>query len=176
MFEIMRQRRSGHGPGLGIDGDGAAESSDHVYEAPLPVWRDALSVVFRAALLFGLGVGYGVLVGKLRSDPFHHHVAGGGPPKERGAGETGWGHLLFWGFGGLVVGTLLPYFDGSWEARSAAAGGGRVSRRVVSVSEGRPPMDWSLVLRGITAFLGIVFAIVSHNYLSLHCQVPSQKS
>jgi polyferredoxin len=65
----------------------------------------------------------------------------------------------------VVIGTLLPWFDGFWEEKfgaGAGVGGRRMKlRRKSNEDERRPPMDLSLVLRAVSAFLGIVFAIVS---------------
>jgi hypothetical protein len=164
MFEIMRSRRSGDASDR-LDSDPI--SSHH--PAPQPLW-DAVNVAFRVAVLFGLGVGYGVLVGRLRSDAFNGGGGGGGgaaSPSSRRESVVGWRHSLFWGFGGLAIAALLPWFDGVWEARFGAGArggggeGGLKSRRKSNDDERRPPTDWSLVLRAITAFLGIVFAIVS---------------
>jgi len=166
MFEIMRSRRSGDASEQ-LDSVAVADSSSHPggpAAAPQPLW-DAVGVTFRVAVLFLLGVGYGVLVGRLRSDAFNPSAAAAAASSRREPGATtGWRHALFWGFGGVVIAALLPWFDGVWEAKfGAGAGSSRrlKLRRASNDDERRPPMDWSLVLRAITAFLGIVFAIVS---------------
>jgi hypothetical protein len=165
MFEIMRSRRSGDASEQ-LDHNVAVDSS---HPPPQPLW-DAVGVFFRVAVLFGLGVGYGVLVGRLRSDAFNPAAAAAAGTRRESAAAIGWQHSLFWGVGGVAIAALLPWFDGVWEDKF---GGGAASRRLrlrrkSNDDERRPPMDWSLVLRAITAFLGIVFAIVSHFFRSSH--------
>ncbi|OIW33682.1 hypothetical protein CONLIGDRAFT_677445 [Coniochaeta ligniaria NRRL 30616] len=162
MFEIMRSRRSGDASRALSADRLTADSSGDASLGGGPAW-DAAAVVFRVAVLFALGVGYGVLVGRFRSSGGD----GGGAAAAPSGG--GWRHSLFWGLGGVAIAALLPWFDGVWEARfgrrfEAAAGRGaapnnRLRRKSTVEDERRPPMDWSLVLRAITAFLGIVFAI-----------------
>ncbi|KAB5570596.1 insulin-induced protein [Coniochaeta sp. 2T2.1] len=168
MFEIMRSRRSGDASEK-MKMESAEHDPGHYLAPRPPVW-DAVNVLFRVAVLFGLGLGYGVLVGRFgisssRSDGLKGSPSwdgdaftGHASPKRESASD-GWGHLLFWGFGGVAIGALLPWFDGVWEARfgQQTARGARLRRK--SEDERRPPMDWSLVMRNIASFLGIVFAI-----------------
>ncbi|KAK4106922.1 hypothetical protein N658DRAFT_461992 [Parathielavia hyrcaniae] len=159
----------------------------------------ALQLALRAALLFVLGVGYGVLVTRL---PQHSTIGSGS-----GSGSTQqhfrlaaaayeshywqWGYLVFWGAAGVTLGSLLPWVDRFWEesvvssssTSSSVAGATSLANGVLqlqqresdddengtaeapvmdekqSVSAASPQADWALVVRGIGAFVGIVFAI-----------------
>jgi hypothetical protein len=193
------------------------ERSLHYPSTPLHPSRKrkrelALQLVLRAALLFVLGVGYGVLVTRLPqhsaigSSSSSHHL-------HRLAGYEAhyqWRYLVFWGAAGVGLGSLLPWFDRFWEERGGSssntntaelltngvsgkpgqrkAGDAKSSRRKgtkkarltgprpkaeeageqetvdAPVTEkpstaSAPQADWALVVRGIGAFVGIVFAI-----------------
>ncbi|KAK3944228.1 putative insig domain-protein [Diplogelasinospora grovesii] len=148
----------------------------------------ATSLVLRAMLLFGLGMGYGVLVTRLpnrNQQPFEDVVlvSGGGEVLD-------WRYLAFWGVAGVALGSLLPWFDAVWESTFAAQH--RNNRKHTTTTTTTPPskestvagggtgraeeeeeedgggggervvvaeVDWALVVRGIGAFVGIVFAI-----------------
>ncbi|KAK3313754.1 insulin-induced protein-domain-containing protein [Apodospora peruviana] len=154
------------------------------------------SLVLRAALLFGLGMGYGVLVTRLPSNRRNfgdHHDPGSGSSMTEGPQQQqqlDWRYLAFWGGAGVALGSLLPWFDSVWEEtfgkndhrhrrRSVAANANATNNSSSSSSptdesmpeieeeqdqqgqqqpEG-PETDWALVVRGIGAFVGIVFAI-----------------
>ena len=116
----------------------------------------ALSMTLRVILLFGLGVGYGVLV----TTRFHSGQAlPSGIIRHQ---EYNPKHLAFWGVSGVVLGALLPWFDRVWED---SFGGGEEDEVVLekdgAPKESEPNTDWALVVRAIGAFVGIVFAIVS---------------
>ncbi|KAK0623630.1 insulin-induced protein-domain-containing protein [Immersiella caudata] len=109
----------------------------------------ASSLLLRATLLFALGVGYGILVTRLPSrqnlSAFKHLHPDSSPSLD-------WRYLTFWGLSGVALGSLLPWFDRVWEDT--------FGRRLVATKEGAAPeADWALVVRGIGAFVGIVFAI-----------------
>ncbi|MBE3041456.1 hypothetical protein IMZ48_02515, partial [Candidatus Bathyarchaeota archaeon] len=106
-------------------------------EADVTPARVALSLAARTGLLFLLGMGYGVLVARLRG------------AREESADALRWGYLAGWGVSGVGLGALLPWFDGVWGAFAGGKGGGK--------SAGA---DWSHVVRSIGAFVGIVFALV----------------
>jgi hypothetical protein len=78
------------------------------------------------------------------------------------ASNYGWGYLAFWSVSGLILGCLLPWFDGIWERAS-----GQDSDKDVAVTEGnvgktlRRDADWTLAVRGMGIFIGIAYAIVS---------------
>ncbi|TPX08991.1 uncharacterized protein E0L32_009570 [Thyridium curvatum] len=161
-------------------------------------WRLALSLAARAALLFGLGTGYGLFVSRLHD---RHKLTGLGGGGGSGASESGggssianpgleWKYLLFWGVAGVVLGALLPWFDTVWDemfgkgSRARARAARAREAAVVGGGDGAddedeedddddeeeeeeeedkgtsPSTDWALVIRGIGAFAGIVFAIV----------------
>ncbi|KAK3692143.1 insulin-induced protein [Podospora appendiculata] len=125
----------------------------------------AFSLFLRASLLFTLGMGYGALVTQLPSRQnlgAFGAVAGEGISKStllllQHAGYD-WRYLAFWGSAGVALGGLLPWFDSVWEETF-----GRRRRRGTgnaAAEEGAPhDADWALVIRGIGAFVGIVFAI-----------------
>lgn len=171
-YSLIRERRrpshSRHGPST-LDQAAAAA-------APSPKRRRevALQLVLRAALLFALGVGYGVLVTRLPQNS-HHRLAAYESHYE-------WRYLVFWGAAGVALGSLLPWFDRFWEetvsgrskaghrpppnGKGRASGatnteGGTVEAPVIEKpsAAAAPQADWALVVRGIGAFVGIVFAI-----------------
>ncbi|KAL2195490.1 insulin-induced protein-domain-containing protein [Corynascus similis CBS 632.67] len=146
-----------------------------------------LRLVLRAALLFVLGVGYGVLVTRL---PQNSHLQDHPSHRLAAAYESHyeWRYLVFWGLAGVTLGSLLPWFDRFWEerARSSASlplirssNSGSVTKRDARKEEQEeeeaevdttiasksslpsppPQTDWALVIRGIGAFVGIAFAI-----------------
>ncbi|KAM5345357.1 hypothetical protein ACJ41O_011219 [Fusarium nematophilum] len=134
-------------------------SSFRPVEAPAPFTPgpSLFSLALRGLLLFSLGVGYGVLV----TTRFH-----GGP--DRLTSLTGniirpaynWAHLAFWGFAGVALGALLPWFDRVWE-ESFGKGDDEVAveNDSAQAKDDGPSTDWALVIRAIGAFVGIVFAI-----------------
>ncbi|KAL2123850.1 hypothetical protein VTJ04DRAFT_215 [Mycothermus thermophilus] len=169
-----------------------------------PVRRRELvgQLALRAALLFALGMGYGALVTRLptRGSQGLQRLAGGAGSANASATTndhtTNWRYLIFWGFAGMTLGTLLPWFDRVWEHRFAKVAApaaaaekvrlskpsenpkskrlrqrrfSRVSTTSVATSASERPSpsssattpnaDWSLVIRGVGAFIGIVFAI-----------------
>lgn len=178
----------------------------------------AVQLVLRAALLFVLGVGYGVLVTRLpqkNSRQGQHQSSSSRSGTHRlttapaATDETSleWRYLVFWGVAGVALGTLLPWFDRFWEEmvaarreKAAAAMRSSSSNNTEKSSTtdldaepntdidtnsdlnpdadidtdidppqalptpqttptSPPPADWTLVIRGIGAFVGIAFAI-----------------
>lgn len=113
----------------------------------------AFSLGLRTGLLFLLGMGYGALLLRVSTEqqwtsfPVDEILK----PKHDGR------YLVAWGLCGVVLGGLLPWFDGKWEQI--------VEKRNVADDESInasdvPGTDWALVIRGMGAFAGIVFAIV----------------
>ncbi|POR37896.1 Uncharacterized protein TPAR_01913 [Tolypocladium paradoxum] len=155
-YELMRdrshlpRRRSSYWPGGPETGSSPPPSAA----------ATALSLTLRAGLLFLLGVGYGVLVTRLHSEQQYLADLAEGIIKP----GANWKYLAFWGVSGVVLGSLLPWFDKVWERTfgseldddDAVAGGdgeGAAKRGL------GPGTDWALVMRAIGAFVGIVFAI-----------------
>lgn len=124
-----------------------------------PPHVSTLQTGLRTALLFVLGLGYGALVTRL-----HDHEKGADTPALIEPGFSA-AYLGAWGVAGVVLGSLLPWFDGVWEAKFGASD--EDEDVVVIDGENTPSkaldtgMDWVLVMRAIGAFVGIVFAIVS---------------
>lgn len=107
----------------------------------------------RTALLYALGMGYGALLSRLSTEqkwaPFN--VEGMIRPSYDGR------YLAAWGLYGVVLGSLLPWFDGKWEKIVEK---GTDEEEPIFDGNDDPGTDWALVIRGIGAFAGIVFAIV----------------
>ncbi|KAH8895076.1 hypothetical protein GQ53DRAFT_76593 [Thozetella sp. PMI_491] len=114
----------------------------------------AASLSFRALLLFALGTGYGVLVSQL---PSQQNLAALGVDTALDAGFD-WQYLAIWGVAGVLLGGLLPWFDRVWED-TFGRGERALAKGASEEKQGSPETDWALVVRGIGAFVGIVFAI-----------------
>lgn len=77
-------------------------------------------------------------------------------------------YLAFWGISGVVLGSLLPWIDNVWEStfgREVEDDASTVD--AASSAEADASTDWTLVMRAIGAFVGIVFAIVSPSALDI---------
>lgn len=134
--------------------------------APIPQLRSTTAIVsalaLRSILLFGTGMGYGLLVRHLHDDrrlaPFQ--VEGIIKPR------NDWTYLTFWGMAGLALGTLMPCVDTLFEAEDldspAVDGddGGQRTPENVSEESGFLGADWTPVVRSVGAFVGIAYAIV----------------
>jgi len=107
-----------------------------------------VALALRATLLFGLGLGYGVLVSRLQDGPGLATLQMDGIVGR----DYDWAALVFWGISGVILGILLPWFDGVWDGASGAT-----AAKEANAAE----TDWPVVMRSIGAFAGIVFAIVS---------------
>lgn len=129
---------------------------------PLSTAQMVLHFGSRGMLMFGLGALYGMLVKTLHD-------------RHRGQGQNHMDsydarYMAFWGMSGVAMGCLLPWFDGIWErafgqdeevveeSESMGAGGEGVEKQPQSCT------DWALAIRGIGAFVGIAFAIVSFSF------------
>lgn len=124
-------------------------------EATTKTETSKLSIALRTSLLFVLGLGYGALVTRFQAeqklssgiiDPTYNKT-----------------YLAFWGVSGVFLGSLLPWFDTFWEeafpnAENEGAGVGEDEEEDRAAATAS---DWTLVMRAIGAFVGIVFAIVS---------------
>lgn len=138
-----------------------------VPRVPAPHLSSA-QVAARTAVLFTLGLGYGALVTRLHDpDQGLAATAEGLLAAQPGAGFNST-YLGAWGVAGVVLGSLLPWFDGVWEERFGASDDEQEEDCAVADGENAPSkavdtgLDSAVVMRAIGAFVGIVFAIVSH--------------
>jgi hypothetical protein len=130
-----------------------------------------IPLLLRGVLLFGFGMAYGTIITRLHDN---HHIA---PVKVEGIDRHSWFYMVFWGVSGIAMGSLLPWVDSAWESYVANPPSGKDCSDQPSTSSpandhcgrddhltryiSRSGGDWSLVVRGIGAFVGIAFAIVS---------------
>ncbi|CAG9944637.1 unnamed protein product [Clonostachys rosea f. rosea IK726] len=114
-----------------------------------------ISTTRRAALLLSLGVGYGMVLTRLQDNSQWPSLpAGMIQPRQDMY------YLAFWGISGVVLGSLLPWIDNVWEStfgREVEDDASTVD--AASSAEPDASTDWTLVMRAIGAFVGIVFAI-----------------
>lgn len=129
------------------------------------------SLFLRFPLLFICGMAYGAIITHLHDD---QHLA---PVKVDHIDRYSWRYLIIWGTAGVILGGLLPWMDLFWgdqvEERQArqpetpklsAIEGGEAGGESPNSSYGSA--NWNQTVRGIGAFVGIAFAIVS-NFISL---------
>ncbi|KAJ4425020.1 hypothetical protein N0V82_000302 [Gnomoniopsis sp. IMI 355080] len=111
------------------------------------------ALMLRTGLLFLLGMGYGALLLRLSTEQKWASLPVEGILKPGHDGR----YLAAWGLCGVVLGSLLPWFDGKWEEAFEN------DQHEIDIEDDgdAPGTDWALVVRGIGAFAGIVFAIVS---------------
>ncbi|KAK2753567.1 hypothetical protein FQN54_007344 [Arachnomyces sp. PD_36] len=105
-----------------------------------------LSMVMRSSMLFGFGVAYGVIVTHFHDSPTLAPVRVEGIQRLHGS----WEYMVFWGVAGILLGSLLPWWDTVWEGGRGRKG---EERRRGGVA------DWYAVVRSVGAFVGIAFAI-----------------
>ncbi|KAK7736997.1 hypothetical protein SLS53_006753 [Cytospora paraplurivora] len=149
---LKRRRSSAHVTSSSPVGHGLPQPSGQ---------QTILSLAIRTAVLFVLGLGYGALLSRLS-------VEQNWPPSPvEGIIGSNYSskYLACWGVFGVVLGNLLPWFDGKWEqsferAESDEEEDGDIVQEAFQEGEA-PGTDWALVVRGVGAFAGIVFAIVS---------------
>lgn len=139
-------------------------SSKQLERAYMP-GTSPVSIILRTGLLFVLGLGYGALVAKFQQEQTTLSTN-----LTEGIINPGYNlkYLAFWGVSGVVLGSLLPWFDSVWENAFGdpndivdSAVQDDELRAAAAASENGPATDWTLVMRAIGAFVGIVFAIVS---------------
>lgn len=131
----------------------------HVSEQSRP------SLFLRFPLLFICGMAYGAIITHLHDD---QRLA---PVKVNHIDRYSWRYLILWGTAGVILGGLLPWLDSLWgdpvketQARQLethklfAIEGGEAGERPNSSSGST---SWNQTVRGIGAFVGIAFAIVS---------------
>lgn len=155
VYRLMRERRSsilGGAPRRRSSGL-SSQSGQGLYQPASPQ-----SLGLRTGVLFLLGMGYGAILTRLST---HADQKWSSFPVEAmlRPGYDG-RYLAAWGLCGVVLGSLLPWFDGKWEEVFEKESGGGRCEEAINEDE-VPGTDWALVVRGIGAFAGIVFAIVS---------------
>lgn len=126
---------------------------------PLSRSAAAFHMGLRGLLLFGLGILYGALVARFQD---RHNKTFVGRVQTSPTYDTN--YMVFWGISGVALGVLLPWFDGVWESIFGQGDDSEVApgeSAVDNEDEEAQETDWALVIRGIGAFVGIVFAIVS---------------
>lgn len=119
--------------------------------------QTALSLALRTAFLFMLGLGYGAILSRLSTEQQWASFPVEGIIRHRYDSA----YLACWGVFGVALGSLLPWFDGKWEQAFEKADD--ETEEDFKEEEEDPGTDWALVLRGIGAFVGIIFAIVSRS-------------
>lgn len=154
-FEVMRERA--HSNRRHSSFRGAEHLSKHD--------TSSTSVIVRTTLLFILGLGYGVLVTRFQQEQYLTATL----PESIIKNSYNSGYLTFWGVGGVVLGSLLPWFDQVWEESFASedADEAVVDNEGPDGKEAAPNTDLALIMRAIGAFVGIVFAIVSGSSIEL---------
>lgn len=164
VYKLMRERRSSMlgGPARRRPSALSAQSGQGLHQPASPQ-----SLGLRTGVLFLLGMGYGAILSRLST---HTEQKWASFPVESmlRPGYDG-RYLAAWGLCGVVLGSLLPWFDGKWEEVFEKKGGGGCDDAIND--EEVPGTDWALVVRGIGAFAGIVFAIVRSRFI--YC-FPSQ--
>jgi hypothetical protein len=162
--ETPRERGSFDGlqPPFGSRGDRPLhrrKSSQYIVRTPLP--NQVLNLALRSILLFGIGMGYGVLVTHLHNDQGLAGFQVEGLIKP----SYNWSYLVFWGFAGVGLGSLLPWVDTKWEETTSSPETSFEKEAVGAIEDEGPVEDsstnWNPVVRSIGAFVGIAFAIVS---------------
>lgn len=128
--------------------------SGHTLQQNSPT-QTALSLGLRTAFLFLLGLGYGAILSRLSTEQQWASFPVEGIIKHRYDSA----YLACWGVFGVALGSLLPWFDGKWEQAFERVEDD--AEEDFKNEEEEPGTDWALVFRGVGAFVGIVFAIVS---------------
>lgn len=136
--------------------------------------RDTLlSLIERGVLLFVSGVGYGLIITHLHDE---QRLA---PVPVKNVQYNSWSTLASWGIIGVCLGGLLPWIDVFWietvrngkespplkaspGTPKLSSGGNDEDEKPTNRSKSRLVADWNPVVRGVGAFVGIAFAIVSN--------------
>lgn len=131
----------------------------------------------RTGLLFVLGMGYGALLSRLSTAEQKWAAAFPVEGLLKPGAATDGRYLAAWGVCGVVLGSLLPWFDGKWEQVFEKKDHENDECEEAIQDDEDPGTDWALVVRGIGAFVGIVFAIVSCSVACPAdlCVVPFQR-
>lgn len=131
--------------------------SGHAFQQSSPT-QTVLSLALRTAFLFVLGLGYGAILSRLSTEQQWASFPVEGIIRHRYDSA----YLACWGVFGVALGSLLPWFDGKWE--QAFEKPEDEAEEDFEEEEEEPGTDWALVVRGVGAFVGIVFAIVSQAF------------
>lgn len=141
----MRRRSSLHPP---------------VRPAPLSKPATVFYMGLRSLLLFSLGILYGLMIVSFQD----RHRLGRSQLDELSRPTASHVQFVaFWGITGIALGALLPWFDGVWENvfgqedEFESATEHAISSE--EEEEADQATDWGLAIRGIGAFVGIVYAI-----------------
>ncbi|CZT06444.1 uncharacterized protein RAG0_12151 [Rhynchosporium agropyri] len=130
-------------------------------QAHLPPSQSAASRAFalgmRSVLLFGMGMGYGVLVKHLHDDRQLAPFQVAGIVKLR----NDWRYLAFWGVAGVLLGSTMPWIDTLFADSRGDVGSisGEGEDQKEAAESGIFGADWTPVVRSVGAFMGIAFAI-----------------
>ncbi|ETS76152.1 hypothetical protein PFICI_11539 [Pestalotiopsis fici W106-1] len=136
-------------------------SSLHPTARPTPLSTPAtvFYLGLRSLLLFGLGILYGLMIVSFQD---RHRL---GRLQMDDIGKSTASHvqfIAFWGVAGIALGALLPWFDGVWESVFGQEDDFEsATEHAISSEEEEASQatDWGLAIRGIGAFVGIVYAI-----------------
>jgi hypothetical protein len=109
-----------------------------------------LPLIGRISVLFGIGVGYALLITHLHD---HRGVAPVKVELDRGS----WMYLVLWGIAGVILGEALPYSDQFWDIDEDEKTANE--RRNEQERKDRGLDGWMDVVRSVCAFIGIAFAI-----------------
>ena len=137
-----------------------------------------IPLALRTTLLFVLGVAYGAIVIHL------HDERRLTPVKVEGMEQYSWWYLTAWGVTGILLGNLMPWVDKLWEntvgdytagknAKVETKGvGSNKAGRTASLARSDLGAGLTPIIRGMGAFFGVAFAIVSqlsyeHSHLEL---------
>lgn len=115
-----------------------------------------VSIALRTTLLFVLGLGYGALVTRFHEE----QKRSTGLPEGVLGDSSDLKYLAFWGVGGVMLGSSLPWLDSFWEETFGSEADEATDDDEDRPTGSDPGTDWTLVMRAIGAFVGIVFAIV----------------
>lgn len=129
-------------------------------------------LVLRLALLFCSGMAYGLIVRRL------HERQQLAPVEIDQIDQNLWRYFILWGGGGVSMGELMPWVDILWEKTfgtnknpdMACMSPSTPISPTLSSDEGVNPSlgsssrrggNWDTIVRGVGAYIGIAFAIVS---------------
>ncbi|CAJ2507057.1 Uu.00g082430.m01.CDS01 [Anthostomella pinea] len=136
-----------------------------IHTVPPSKAASILYLGLRGVLLSGLGMLCGLLVAQVQD----RQRSVGAFRMESIVGPSGcdWRYMAFWAASGLVLGSLLPWFDGVWEGAFggeevvdiASEAGDADKEPGTGAGVGVGGTDWALAVRGIGMFVGIAFAI-----------------